>query len=123
MVKEFRVVLAPPLQNGYITNSEVTGHVVLVTDEAKSGYKAIEVTLKGYATVRWTETIGTGENRRTNTYYSHEVYIANTAVLWSKDSAPGGQIAANWALISTQVAGLPAVALPSWADSDLPCDH
>ena len=42
MVKEFRVVLAPPLQNGYITNSEVTGHVVLVTDEAKSGYKAIE---------------------------------------------------------------------------------
>ena len=80
MVKEFRVVLAPPLQNGYITNSEVTGHVVLVTDEAKSGYKAIEVTLKGYATVRWTETIGTGENRRTNTYYSHEVYIANTAV-------------------------------------------
>ena len=82
MVKEFRVVLAPPLQNGYITNSEVTGHVVLVTDEAKSGYKAIEVTLKGYATVRWTETIG---NARidVNTYYSHEVYIANTAVLWS----------------------------------------
>ena len=42
MVKEFRVVLAPPPQNGYVTNSEVTGHVVLVTDEAKSGYKHLK---------------------------------------------------------------------------------
>ena len=112
MVKEFRVVLAPPLQNGYITNSEVTGHVVLVTDEAKSGYKAIEVTLKGYATVRWTETIGTGENRRTNTYYSHEVYIANTAVLWSKDSAPGGQIAAGSYQFQFSLRFLAGVPLP-----------
>ena len=95
MVKEFRVVLDPPPQNGYVANSEVTGHVFLVTDEAKSGYKAIEVTLKGYATVCWKETSGTGENRQTNTYHSHEDYIANTAVLWSKDSAPGGQIAAG----------------------------
>ena len=30
---------------------------------------------------------------------SHEDYIANTAVLWSKDSAPGGQIAAGSASV------------------------
>ena len=93
-MKEFRVVLAPLPGNGYLAaNSDVTGHVLLVTDEAKSGYKAIEVTLKGYATVCWSETEGSGDNERTVTYYSHEDYIANTAVLWSKDSAPGGQIA------------------------------
>ena len=52
IMKEFRVVLAPLPDNGYLAaNSDVTGHVLLVTDEAKSGYKAIEVTLKGYATV------------------------------------------------------------------------
>ena len=93
-MKEFRVVLAPLPDNGYLApNSDVTGHVLLVTDEAKSGYKAIEVTLKGYATVRWSHTEGSGDNQRTVTYYSHEDYIANTAVLWSNDSAPGGQIA------------------------------
>ena len=70
MVKEFRVVLAPPPQNGYVTNSEVTGHVVLVTDEAKSGYKTIEVTLKGYGKVRWSENRGSGENQHTVTYHS-----------------------------------------------------
>ena len=43
----------------------------------------------------WSETHGSGEHRRTVTYYSHEDYIANTAVLWSNDSAPGGQIAAG----------------------------
>ena len=86
IMKEFRVVLAPLPDNGYLAaNSDVTGHVLLVTDEAKSGYKAIEVTLKGYATVCWSETEGSGDNERTVTYYSHEDYIANTAVLWSKD--------------------------------------
>ena len=95
MVKEFRVVLAP-LPDGYVKdNSDVTGHVLLVTDEAKSGYKAIEVSLKGYATVRWSETQGSGDYRRTVTCYSHEDYIANNAVLWSKENASDGQIAAG----------------------------
>ena len=70
MVKDFRVVLAP-LPDGYVKdNSDVTGHVMLVTDEAKSGYKAIEVSLQGYATVRWSETHGSGDSRRTVTYYT-----------------------------------------------------
>ena len=57
MVKEFRIELAPPPQLGYVVNSDVTGHVLLVTDEAKSGYKAIEITLKGYGNVRWPDRI------------------------------------------------------------------
>ena len=87
MVKEFRIELAPPPQLGYVVNSDVTGHVVLVTDEAESGYKAIEITLKGYGNVLWS---GSGEHAIT--YHSTEEYIANTAVLWSKDTAPGGKI-------------------------------
>ena len=92
MVKEFRIELAPPPQLGYVVNSDVTGHVLLVADEAKSGYKAIEITLKGFADVEWTETSGSGQNHHTVTYEAHEDYIANTAVLWRKDTAPGGKI-------------------------------
>ena len=65
MVKEFRIELAPPPQVGYFVNSDVTGHVVLVIDEANSGYKAIEITLKGYGVVNWSETRGSGDDRRT----------------------------------------------------------
>ena len=92
MVNEFRIELAPPPQLGYVVNSDITGCVLLVTDEAKSGYKAIEITLKGFADVLWTETSGSGEDEETETYQAHEDYIANTAVLWSKDTAPGAKI-------------------------------
>ena len=90
-MKEFRIVLAPmPNITGYATNSDVNGYVLLVTDEAKSGYKAIEVSLKGYSKVRWT-TGGSSEN--SETYSSHQDYFTNTAILWSKESAKtGGQI-------------------------------
>ena len=76
-------------------NSDVIGHVLLVIDGAKSGYKAIEVSLKGYATVHWSETQGTGDDRRTVFYSSCEDYVANTAVLWSRESSPDGQLAAG----------------------------
>ena len=64
----------------------MTGHVVLVTDEAKSGYKAIEITLKGFADMEWSEK---GSNENSVTFQSHEDYIVNTAVLWRP---PGGKI-------------------------------
>ena len=92
MVK-FQVVLTPPPQNVYHANSDVTGYVQLVTDEAKSGYKSIEITLKGYATVCWSEEHGSGENTYTVTYSSREDYFDQTAVLWSKETAPGNQLA------------------------------
>ena len=93
MVKEFQVVLTPPPQNVYHANSDVTGYVQLVTDEAKSGYKSIEITLRGYAKVRWSEQRGSGKRRRTVTYSSREDYFGQTAVLWSKETAPGHQLA------------------------------
>ena len=93
MVKKFQVVLTPPPQNVYRANSNVTGYVQLVTDEAKSGYKSIEITLRGYAKVRWSEEHGSGENRHTVTYQSREDYFGQTAVLWSKETAPGNQLA------------------------------
>ena len=80
MVKEFQVVLTPPPQNVYHANSDVTGYVHLVTDEAKSGYKSIEITLRGYAKVRWSEEHGSGENTYTVTYQS-------AGLLWS-DCSP-----------------------------------
>ena len=92
MVKEFQVVLTPP-QNPNVANPNVTGYVHLITDEAKSGYKSIEITLRGYATVRWSEQRGSGENRYTVTYSSREDYLGQTVVLWSKETAPGHQLA------------------------------
>ena len=74
MVKQFCVVLDNPPENGYVPNSDVIGHVLLVIDGAKSGYKAIEV----HATVHWSETQGTGDDRRTVFYSSCEDYVANT---------------------------------------------
>ena len=97
MVKEFRIILAPSPQNGsYVANSDVTGHVVLVTEKAKSGYKSIEVTLKGYATASWKRLRGSGDNVYVEWYYTRVNYtFARTAVVWSKDSAPDKQLAAG----------------------------
>ena len=72
MVKDFRVVLAPPPQNGYV-ELEVTGHVVLVTDEATNtswlqNYRSHPQRI--WKVVRWSENRGSGENQHTVTYHS-----------------------------------------------------
>ena len=89
MVKEFQVVLTPPPQGIYSLSSDVIGHVFLVTDATKRGYKSITVTLKGYADVKWTEKHG----KRTVTYHSHKNYIDQTLVVWNRESAPDHQLA------------------------------
>ena len=94
-MKEFYVVLDIPPEGGYVPGSDVTGHVVLVTDEAKSGYTSIEVSLKGYASVHWSETQGTGDDRRTVWYSSREEYVAKTAILWNKQNSPDGLLEAG----------------------------
>ena len=93
MVKEFQVVLTPPPQNVCLANSDVTGYIHLVTDKAKSDYKSIQITLKGYAVVGWSEVRGSGENTYVVSYHSSEKYLGQTAVLWSKETAPGHQLA------------------------------
>ena len=93
MVKEFQVVLTPPPQNVCLANTDVTGYIRLVTDEAKSGYKSIEVTLRCYAVAGWSDVRGGGQNVYEVNYYSREDYLGQSAVLWSKETAPGNQLA------------------------------
>ena len=78
MVKEFQLFISPPPRGGFV--SDITGHVLVITEEAKQGYRSIEVTLRGYADVRWSESSGTGDNR-TVTYHSHEDFIYQTIIL------------------------------------------
>ena len=85
MVKEFQLFISPPPRGGFV--SDITGHVLVVTEEAKQGYESIEVTLRGYADVRWSESSGGGDNRRTVTYHSHEDFIYQTIILWSSENA------------------------------------
>ena len=70
MVKEFQLLITPPPRGGGFV-SDISGRVLVVTEEAKQGYKSIQVTLRGYADVRWSESSGTGENRTTVTYHSN----------------------------------------------------
>ena len=96
VVKEFRIVLAtPPLNQGEVkrriaANSDVTGHVLLVLDKPLPGFKAVEVSLNGRATVGWTPG---GESSSSNPY--REDYITGTAVLWSDERVLDGQIPAG----------------------------
>ena len=83
MVKEFQLFITPPPRGGFV--SDITGHVLVVTEEAKQGYESIEVTLRGYADVWWSES--SGDNRRSVTYHSHEDYICQNIHLWSSETA------------------------------------
>ena len=90
MAKDFRLELNN--QGVYVVPGEVTGTIVVVTDEPKS-YNAITVALKGFADVHWTEhhTVRDDQgNQRTETrhFHSHEDYINEVIVLWNKEQVP-----------------------------------
>ena len=85
MVKEFRLFITRPPLGIFV--SDIAGRVLVVTEEAKQGYKCIQVTLRGYADVRWSETRGSGSTRDTVTYHSHEDFINQTITLWSRENA------------------------------------
>jgi len=46
------------------------------------------VTLKEEGNVRWTESHGTGDDRRTVTYRNHETYVDLTVVVWGDRNTP-----------------------------------
>ena len=96
MVKEFKIVLTSPSQSTFAPNSDVPGYVHVVTEEDKTGYESIGIILKGYSEVKWGESRGTGVRERTVVYQSYEVYINQGVVLWSKETAPGNQLAAGF---------------------------
>ena len=85
MVKEFQLFITPPPRGVFV--SDITGHVLVVTEKAKQGYESIQVTLRGYADVRWSESSGSGEHQTTVNYHSHEDFIYQTITLWSSDNA------------------------------------
>ena len=89
MVKEFQLLVTHPLLGAFI--SEIVGSVFIVTEEAKQDYSSIEVTLKGYADVQWTES-SSSDNQRSNTYHSHEDYVSQVAIVWDKETAPNREL-------------------------------
>ena len=48
MVKEFQLLITPPPWGVFV--SDISGRVLVVTEEAKQGYKSIQVTLRGLQT-------------------------------------------------------------------------
>lgn len=95
VMKEFRVELTNPPQGVYFPGMAVTGTVVCETDKPKD-YKQIVVTITGGARVHWSESHGTGNDRRTYHYSSSEHYMTVSAVLWDKDrDAMGGTLPAG----------------------------
>ena len=85
MGKIFKLEIAEPPHGAHI--SEVKGTVVLKTKKDKK-YKTIKVTVQGVANTDWSETVGTGEERRTVDYSDKRECAKNTVVLWSNDDAP-----------------------------------
>ena len=88
-MKDFQLQLNYPSQGVYFPGMTVTGTVFAVSDEPKD-YKAIQVKIIGFAHVHWSETSGTGENRRTHYYTSHEDYLNTFIRVWDKDTSAGG---------------------------------
>ena len=90
-MSEFTVDLVVPPQGVYFPGMLVTGAVVCTTQESKD-YKQIVIQLVGRANVHWSESSGSGNNRRTHHYRSNEEYVSCVAVLWDKASnAQGGK--------------------------------
>ena len=94
-MKDFKLLLNYPPQGVYFPGMTVVGTVFAVTDEPKN-YKAIQVKIVGFAHVYWSETHGSGENARTETYTSHEDYLDTSVNVWEKDTSAGsGQFPAG----------------------------
>ena len=88
-MKDFQLQLNYPPQGVYFTGMAVTGTVLAVSDEPKN-YKAIQVKILGFAHVHWSESRGSGENARIETYTSHEDYLDTSVCVWDKDTSAGG---------------------------------
>ena len=81
MVKVFQLFINTPPPQGVVSH-DVTGRVLVVTEEAKQSYKSIQVTLWGHADVCWSS----------GTYHSYEDFIYQTLIVWSRDNAPNHEL-------------------------------
>lgn len=89
-MKNFTIRLNNPPQGVYFPGTTVSGVVVAENDEEPKAYRMIQVVLNGEARVRWSESSGSGNNRRTTNYYGNETFIQCHSVLWDKDRDAGG---------------------------------
>ena len=91
MVKEFRIALNQPSQQVFFPGSEVSGTLSFVVQELKS-YNYVAVALHGGACVHWTETQGTGDNSREESYTAQQNYVKFEILLWTNQQVPDGKL-------------------------------
>ena len=84
MVNELHLFVTPS-QGAFIS-----GRVVLVIEEAKKNYTYIQVALKVYADVRWTEFDSEIDHDCSVT--SHEEYIHQTVIVWNRENATNHEL-------------------------------
>ena len=91
-MKNFTIQLNNPPQGVYFPGATVSGVVIAENDTEPKAYKLIQVALNGEANVHWSESHGSGNNRRTVHYHGNESFIHCHSVLWDKDrDAAGGK--------------------------------
>jgi hypothetical protein len=88
-MKEFTLKLNNPPSGVYFPGMVVSGTVSVTNDEPKD-YDALRVSLVGGANCHWSESHGTGDDRRTEYYSSSETYINTFVVIWDKQASGGG---------------------------------
>lgn len=88
-MKDFKLQLTNPPSGVYFPGMNVTGIVIVATDEPKD-YKAIQVRIVGGAHVHWSESRGSGEHRHTQHYTSSESFVDTFIRVWDKDTSGGG---------------------------------
>ena len=89
MPKDFQLQLNTPPNGTYFPGSVVSGTLLLTTDEAKE-YGAIQVSLKGFSRVDWTETKNYGGTPQTYNFYAQDDLINLSTVVWDKKEHGGG---------------------------------
>ena len=88
-MKVFQLQLNDPPNGAYFPGMTVTGSVFIINNKRKD-YKAIKVTILGFAHVYWTETHRSGRHRHTESFISHEDYLNIFTFVWDKTTAADG---------------------------------
>ena len=88
-MKDFQLQLNTPPNGVYFPGMTVTGTVFTV-NKIRKDYKAIKVTIVGFAHVYWTESHRSGRHRHTESYISHKEYLNTFVYVWDKNTAGDG---------------------------------
>ena len=94
MVKDFKIILNQPLQQGFLPGAEVSGILAFEITQPKS-YSYVQISLLGRAKVFWSKTSGSGQHQRTSHYSANREYVNMQAVVWSQEQAHNGMLDAG----------------------------